>query len=115
MHAERNKILLVVLLLAVAVGVYFWLGRAQSPVAGSVQFVCVSTGKLYRISQEDIPSILPAVNPSTGEKTLLPTEEKDGKLIANPRFAFDALRDPELAKVNKYVDPTTLEVLDSPR
>jgi len=115
MNAEQKKIAVVVLLLVVAVGVYFYFGRDTGPLPDSVKFVCVATGKVYNLSRDQVPSILPATNPSTGEKTLIPAHEENGKLYASERYGPGLLADPELAKVNKYVDPQTLEVRNSPQ
>lgn len=115
MSPQTKKIIVAVALLVVAGVVYFIYGRTESALPGSFKYVCVATGKVFSYSASDMPTILPAKNPSTGQMTLVPAVEKDGKLYANPRHARDVLRDPELAKVNKYVDPTTFEVLKSPR
>jgi hypothetical protein len=114
MNSERKKLILAIVLLAAAVGigVKFW--PSGAPLPNSVSFVCVATGQRFSIARDKIPSLLPAKNPRTGAMTLLPVLEQDGKVIVNPRHA-SCLRDPELAKVNKYVDLQTLEVLKSPR
>ena len=114
MHSEQKKLILVVAILAIAVGIYWRYGRARGPLADRVDFVCVATGKKYALARGDIPTILPAKNPKTGQLTLVPCEESDGKLIVKPRYAH-LLDEPELAKANKYVDRQTLEVLDAPR
>ena len=115
MSPQLKKIILAVVLLAVAVGVYLSFGRQKSALPTSIKFVCVATGKTFGFSPTNVPNVYPAKNPDTGQMTLLPVSEQDGKLFASPRYARDALRDPELAKVNKYVDPTTFEVLKTPR
>ena len=115
MNSDQKKIAVVVLLLIVAVGTYFYFGRSSGPLPDTVKFVCVATGKVYNLSRDKVPSILPATNPSTGEKTLIPAVEENGKVYASERYAPGLLADPELAKVNKYVDPKTLEVRTSPR
>lgn len=115
MSPQVKKIILAVVLLVVAGVVYFSVGRSQSALPGSIKFVCVATGKVFSFSPSNMPSIFPAKNPDTGQMTLLPATEKDGKLYASSRYARDSLREPELAKVNKYVDPSTYEVLKTPR
>jgi uncharacterized protein YbaR (Trm112 family) len=115
MKPEYWKLTLVVVLLAGAVGTYFWFGRTPPPLPSEVKFVCVATGEVFRIARERIPSFLPAKNPNTGERTLLPVVERDGKLFANERHAYGCLSRPEVAEVNKYVDPQTLEILATPR
>ncbi len=114
MRSEHKKLILagVLLVAAVVIGVKFW--PSSGPLPSKVQFVCVATGERFPISQGAMPSVFPAKNPKTGAMTLLPVVEQDGKLIINPRHAY-CLREPELAKVNKYVDPQTLEVLKTPR
>ncbi len=114
MKPEQKKLVVALVLLVAAVGVYWTFGRSRAPLSDSVNFVCVETGEKFAIARDKIPNVLPAKNPKTHRTTLLPTVDRDGKLFANPRHA-DALREPELAKVNKYVDPQTLEVLSSPR
>lgn len=114
MNSEQKKLILVALLLVVAVGLYFYFGREPSTVPDTVKFVCVETGKLYTLNRDDVPSLLPAVNPDTQAKTLIPVYEENGKLYISGRRA-GLLSMPDVAKVNKYVDPDTLEVLTSPR
>ncbi len=115
MGPEFKKIIAVVALLVLSGGLLVYFNRSPSPLADSIEFVCVATGKTYRIDREDLPGMFPAENPDTGERTLLPVKTEDGKRIAIPRYAHEALRDPELAKVNKYVDPQTFEILETPR
>jgi len=114
MNSERKKLILAIVLLAAAVGigVKFW--PSGAPLPNTVRFVCVATGEQFSIARDKLPNFFPAKNPKTGTMTLLPVTERDGKLIASPRHAY-CLREPELAKVNKYVDPQTLEVHKSPR
>jgi len=116
MNSEQKKLILVAVLLVVAGGVYFWFGRPKSPLPDKIAFVCVQTGKIYKIDRDDVPKSFPATNPDTGQATLLPAyqDEEDGKYYASRRYA-GALREPQMAEVNKYVDPKTLEVLDTPR
>jgi hypothetical protein len=115
MNANTKKLIAAAVLLVAAVVVYLSVGRSSSALPSSIKYVCVATGKVFDFAPSDIPSILPGKNPSTGQMTLLPATEKDGKLYASPRYARDLLRDPEFAKVNKYVDPSTYEVLKTPR
>lgn len=115
MKPPQIKVILAVVLLAVAVGVYLRFGRRPAPLADRVEFVCIATGKVYALRRNDIPAILPAVNPDTGTATLLPLSELDGRLTVHPHYARPLLSDPELAKVNRYVDPQTFEVLKTPR
>jgi len=111
---HTKKIVVGAVLVVVAGGIYLLSGRSTPILSDSVAFVCVETGRTYALARDDIPSILPARNPDTGAFTLLPMTENDGKRMVSPRYA-GALDDPELAKVNKYVDVQTLEILASPR
>jgi hypothetical protein len=116
MKSEHKKLILVAGLLAVAGGTYWFFNRSAAPLPNSVKFVCVATGEVFSISQKNLPSILPARNPKTGEMTLLPvTQRADGKLVVPDRAAYDLHQDSDLARVNKYVDTKTLEVLGSAR
>ncbi len=115
MSSERKKLIVAVALLVVAGGAFWYFNRSGAQLSDSISFVCVASGQTFSISRKDMPSMFPAKNPKTGERTLLPVEERDGKLFVAGRSAR-LLRDSEqLAKVNKYVDPETLEVLKSPR
>jgi hypothetical protein len=114
MKPEHWKLTLVVVLIAAAVGIYFWRGRTPAPLPSQVRFVCIATGKIYSVDRDEIPSFMPAKNPDTGARTLLPVVEREGKLYANERYAYSSLSKPEVAEVNRYVDPQTLEVLDAP-
>ena len=63
-----------------------------------------------------MPSILPAANPDTGKETLLPIVQHEERNWYVDSFYGSSLRtEPELAEVNKYVDPETLQVLKNPR
>jgi hypothetical protein len=116
MKSEYKKLILAAVILLVAGGVYWFVGRSKPPLPDSVKFVCVSTGEIFSMSQKELPGALPARNPKTGERTLIPvTKAPDGKLVASRRYAHELLRNPELARVNKYVDPETLQVLKVPR
>jgi hypothetical protein len=115
MNSEQSKLILVLVLFVVAGGVYFMWGRPEPVLKQSVPFVCVATGQVYELDRDDVPSFLPAMNPDTQEETLLPVVDRDGSLFVSSRYAAP-LTDPErLAKVNKYVDPRTLRVLEEPR
>jgi hypothetical protein len=115
MKPEHKKLAIAIVLLVAAVGVYWVFGRSSEPLAGSIQCVCVATGKPFSLTRDELPQVFPAKNPKTNQMTLFPTESRDGKLYVIHRHAWSLLNDPEVAKVNKYVDPQTLEVLKSPR
>lgn len=114
MKSEHGKLIFGAVLLVVAFGVYWFVGRQPTQLASSLQFVCVADGKTYWISRNSVSSTLPAPHPNTGERTLLPCEERDGKIYVKRKFA-PYVQELEQAKVNKYVDAKTLEVLESPR
>ena len=116
MNPEQKKLTVVVVLFLVAGGVgwYFW--RSGDPLSDSVKFVCVATGKTYTIGRGEMPDVVPAENPDTHEFTLLPLSKNEaGELVINARFANELRHTPTLAKVNRYVDPNTCKVLDTPR
>ena len=117
MEAQHKKLGLGIGLLALAVVLLAWLGPWSSGPAlpKNKPYVCVATGEVFRFSGRDIPGYLPGKNPKTGENTLLPVEEKDGgKLVVISRYR-DAFADPDLVRLNRYVDPKTLEILKEPR
>lgn len=115
MNAQAGKLTLAVVLLLGAGAVYFVYLRQPALKPSHVRFVDISTGKIVSIHESKTPRFMPGENPSTGERTLLPVEQEDGVLRATRRYAYHVLRDPEYAKVNRYVDPDTLEVLKEPR
>jgi hypothetical protein len=115
MNSEQKKFIFALVLICGAVVAAFWLWPRSDTVPNSMLFVCVETGKTARLSRDDVPSIMPVENPSTGNRTLLPAyTDDDGKLRLIERYA-SVLHEPAVAKVNKYVDPQTYEVLESPR
>ncbi len=117
MKPEQKKLILALVLLAAAGAILLKFWPAGGPLPNKVRFVCVATGERFSISRDDIPSTgFPMKNPKTGAMTLVPLmpDDGEGRLFVNPRHA-GCLHDPELAKVNKYVDVQTLEVLTSPR
>ncbi len=97
----------------VAVGAYFLVGRKDKVLTSSVNFVCVATGKTFDIDRNKV-NYLPWKNPSTGEKTLLPCVKRDGKLFVTEHTGRLLSEDEYLRKVNKHVDPRTLEVRPQP-
>jgi hypothetical protein len=116
MTASQWKTALAIALLAGAAGIYLLFGVERSAVSSAPMFVCVETGEVFRIAQDKIPSVLPAKNPKTGHLTLLPAAKaEDGKIYIGKRNAWDLHNNSDLVRVNKYVDPNTLEVLKSPR
>ena len=114
MKSEHTKIILAVVLLGVAVGLFFYFNHEPSSIPDSVKFVCISTGEVFTYSRSSMPTRVPAENPKTGEPTLIPAREEDGKLYASTNYGYRCLNDPQYAALNKYIDPDTLEVLDTP-
>lgn len=113
--SKRVQIIVVATIVVVAAGMYWFFIRRPDPLAGTVRLVCVATGERFSVDTRNLPSMFPAKNPKTGEYTLLPMGEEDGRLMVSRRYR-DYVRDPNwLGKVNRYVDPNTLEVLASPR
>jgi len=115
MKSKRAKLILAAVCLGLAVGVYWGFVRRPDPLPGSIRLVCVATGEKFSIASRNLPSMFPAKNPKTGEFTLLPVGDEGGRIVVSSRYR-DYIRDPNwLGKVNRYVDPNTLEVLSSPR
>lgn len=114
MSKNARLVILAVGLLVVAGAIYWYAGRATSPLTGSVRYVCMATGEQFTFSRDKLPNTTPGANPKTGELTLVPVGEVDGKLIVSGPGVW-ALKDPRFAEVNRYVDPDTLEVLAAPR
>jgi hypothetical protein len=115
MNSERNKIILVVALLIAASGVYWFTRRPATAVPDAIQMVCVATGERFAIARDKLPTSPPFKNPKTGELTLLPIFEDGGKYWISARTTEFIRGTGQLAKVNKYVDPETREVLTTPR
>lgn len=103
-----------VALLLVCVGAlitYRFFAAQPAPLSNRVTFVCIETGKEFRLGRDAIPSILPAANPSTGRRTLLPIQagpDGEGRFIRE-RYR-DVLSDPEIKELNQYVDHQTFAV-----
>jgi hypothetical protein len=112
----RHCQLIGAVVLLVGAGVVYWrFGQTSSVLPDHVSYVCVATGKVFRFSQATLPNSMPGRNPETGQSTLLPlTPGASAKLSVDEHYAA-LLEDPELAEVNKYVDPDTLEVRTTPR
>jgi len=122
MTGDQKKLISVVVLLLVAGAVYWFFGRGSmggGPLPGQLTYLCVQTGEKFHYDRSDdnAPKILPGKNPKTGQNTLVPIYDDNGTFRITKR-RLDALKKSfgdQFAEVNKYVDPDTLEVLDSPR
>lgn len=104
--SNSKKIGIAIVLLAGAGALFAVRWPEKQVVANEMNLVDVVSGQRYHMTVEQV-KVLPAVNPDTGEPTLLPCHEVDGKLFVKDRYR-PHLR--ELAEVNKHVDPKTLEV-----
>lgn len=77
-----------------------------------VSFVCVKTGERFVLDRRAPECrIIPAENPKTHERTLLPCSEVDGKWVVIDHYRGAVAN---LAGDNHYVDPQTLEVRSAP-
>ncbi len=110
MQPKQWKLILALALLVVAGGVYWRFGRSRSAFPSAVSYVCVETGKTYRFSQAKLPKTLPGKSPDTGRYTLVPLAATAGDKPSVDVHYAHLLNDPELAQVNQYVDPESLEV-----
>ncbi len=115
MQSKQWKLILAVALLVVAGSVYWQFGRSRSALADGVAYACVATGKVFWIPRAKTPPVLPAPNPDTGKATLVPVVRRDDGRFAMTDHYAGLLEDPELAPLNKFIDPETLEVRKEPR
>ena len=111
---NRNVKIAIIVVALLAAAVLAWKNlQTTNAIPSTANFVCVVTGKTYTIDKKDLISI-PAKNPDTGEATLLPLklDSVGGKQEVDPHYRefLD-----QLQKVNKYVDPSTLEVRNQPQ
>jgi len=104
--SEKAKLWLAVAILAVAAGFATYQLTRPGPVSDKIELVCVATGKVYRMSREEV-TIIPMKNPDSGEYTLLPCHEQEGVRYVNSRYQ-SALE--QLVDRNRWVDPETLTV-----
>ncbi|MBU0641179.1 MAG: hypothetical protein KKB50_20155 [Planctomycetes bacterium] len=108
--AERKKEIAVGVVVVLALVFLVYRLRGNSPLPSSANFVCVATGKMFSIDRDDIRQV-PLTNPDSGERTLVPCYERDGKLYVRSHYRGAVQR---LSDVNQYVDPESLEVRTSP-
>lgn len=108
MEIQPGKLIAAIVLLVVAAGIFWFYGRQPSVLPSQYNFVCVETGESYVISKRDM-KVIPAINPDTGKRTLLPvTEGEDGRIYISERYRL-AIVD-RLREENYWVDPRTFEV-----
>lgn len=112
MESERTKLIAAGVILLAAVGVFFVVGQGDDTFPTNVNFVCVETGKQFDLKSNEY-SRMPADNPDTGRRTLLPVTERDGKYYVSERYSASLMRD-DLKELNKFVDVRTLEVHSEP-
>ena len=114
MSGKVAKILLGVIFLAGAalIAAQSFKSR-EGGVAEKSNFVCIATGEMFTLDMDDV-AIIPAANPKTGERTLLPCSRgDDGVMRVGEQFRASLAG--KLKDAAKYVDPYNLEVLSSPR
>ena len=76
-----------------------------------MRFVCVETGELFRLDRDRVVR-LPAENPDTGRRTLLPCVQRDdGEFHVSDHYRGSLTK---LADANHYVDAETLRVCHEP-
>ena len=115
MKSKPWKLILALALLVAAGGVYWRFCRQRSALPDEVAYACVATGKVFWISRAHTPPFLPAPNPNTGQRTLVPVvAHTPGRFMMTEHYAA-LLEDPELAPLNKYIDPETLALRKEPR
>jgi hypothetical protein len=108
MSGKSAKIALAVFILVVAGLLARRALHNGTEVAAEANFVCVATGETFSLNLDQI-AMIPAENPNTGERTLLPcSRSEDGVLRVGARYQPSLVND--LKEVNKYVDPMSLEV-----
>lgn len=88
------------------------LGRGGAAVAipDVMDLVCVKTGKTFHIKRNQI-NMIPAKNPDTGTRTLLPYEKRDTGLFIKERYTGALTGD--LLSENQYVDIETFAIKTS--
>ena len=91
---------------AIAVVVVAWSGDDGVPT--DANFICVRTGVRFNLVIADV-AIIPAANPETGQRTLLPCAWDDERRLCVDEH-YRAVLDGRLAGVNHWVDPVTLRV-----
>lgn len=102
------KIAVALIAVAAAVGIGWMNLHSESPKPDAVEYVDVSSGKIFRISRSNIPAILPGENPDTKQKMLIPVYKRDdGQYYVSDRVV-DVVRG--LGSSNKHVDVASRRV-----
>jgi len=112
MNSSHWKAIVAVVLLLGAAGIWWFYNHGSTGMPDRVRYVDMETGEPVWIRLSQTPNEMPGENPKTGKRTLLPVTERDGRLYADPHYAVSALRNSEVAKLNKHIDPTTMELID---
>lgn len=109
--SEKGKLVLAVAIFLIAAGALGTYLFRREPATGAVQYVCVATGQRFSLSREQATQDgIPATNPKTGERTLLPCYQDNGDWYVMRRYG-EALE--QLGEQNHYVEPDTLKVRKS--
>lgn len=109
---QRSVNIIKIAVAVLAVAAAGWIGwmnwRTESPLADAVEYVDVSSGKVFRFARANVPSILPGENPDTKQKTLVPIYKRDdGKYYVSDRV-MDVVRG--LGASNTHVDVASRHV-----
>ncbi|GIK16382.1 MAG: hypothetical protein L6Q93_03315 [Phycisphaerae bacterium] len=110
----KQSVLLGLGLVALMVSGYlvFRSDPSQPRLPGEVDFVCVKSGERFVLDRKAPEcKVIPARNPKTSERTLIPCSLKDGKWIVIDHYRSAVTN---LAGENRYVDPETLEIRNVP-
>jgi len=108
MGRSRTKTALSVALLLASGALAAWAMRGGPDLPRSCVFVCVATGKTFNLKIDDV-AMIPAKNPETGARTLLPCGMgEDGVLRVDAHYRGALVN--LLGGVNRHVNMTTLEV-----
>ncbi|MEP0845838.1 MAG: hypothetical protein HRF50_03335 [Phycisphaerae bacterium] len=108
---NKGKIGLVVVLLLVAGGVYWFTAPSRPKLSDTILFVDATTGKMLELDRKALGT-LPATNPETGEPTLVPCyRTEDGKVFVSSRKRSVVQ---QLGEKNQVIDLETLEVRVQP-
>jgi hypothetical protein len=113
LKANAGKLALAGVLLVGAIGIYFVAGSRAPSRSGKVQFVCVATGETFWLARGQ-SKVLPAVNPKSGAKTLVPCHKSDDGMLYVSSRCRGLVRQLKEDGINQYVDPETLLVRENP-
>jgi hypothetical protein len=112
LKANAGKLSIAVVLLGGAIVLFVLQAGGEPSRSGKVQFVCVATGEMFWLERQ--PRVLPAENPETGQRTLVPCGPADDGSTHVSRRDRGLIEQFERDGVNKYVDSKTLVVRESP-